>query len=87
MISSIWEADLRYEEWREMFAEVFAEARAESWAEGWILGWIEGWLAGNYSRQLKIARKMLAMGYDEDIIHTITELPIDDIRKLDSLPA
>ncbi|MBQ2616095.1 MAG: hypothetical protein IJF90_04495 [Synergistaceae bacterium] len=59
MISSIWEADVRY----------------------------EGFAEGDYSRQLKIARKMLAMGYDEDIIHTITELPIDDIRKLDSLPA
>ena len=84
MISSILEADLRYEEWKEMFAEVFAEARAEGWTEGWILGWIEGWLAGNYSRQLKVARKMIAMGYDEDEIHQITELPIDEIGRLKS---
>ena len=44
----------------------------------------EGFAEGEHSRQLKVAGKMLAMGYDEDEIHQITELPIDEIGRLKS---
>ena len=42
----------------------------------------EGFTEGDYSRQLKAARNMIARGYDEDEIHTLLELPIDEIRRL-----
>ena len=31
----------------------------------------EGFTEGDYSRQLKAARNMIARGYDEDEIHTL----------------
>lgn len=42
----------------------------------------EGRREGSYSRQIRTARLMIAQGFDEKSIHAISELPVDEIRKL-----
>lgn len=37
---------------------------------------------GDRSHQIKTARLMIAQGFDEKSIHAISELPVDEIRKL-----
>ncbi len=58
------------------------EAVAEGLREGHRKGLKEGEMKGDYSRQIKTAKIMIAQGFDENSIHTITELSVDEIRKL-----
>ena len=72
MIASIKETDLLYEEWKEGFAKGFSEAFAEGRAEGIA------------ESKTEIAKRMLISGKDEDYVHQMTDLPIDEIRRLNS---
>ena len=42
----------------------------------------EEFAKGDYSRQLKVARNMIAQGFDENTIRTVSELPVEEIRRL-----
>ena len=59
-----------------------AMERNEAFAEGWIKGWLEGWQKGWRETQIREAKIMIAQGFDEKSIHAISELPVDEIRKL-----
>ena len=59
--------------WRGEYMKAVME-RNEAVAEGRIEGRIE--------TQLRTARLMIAQGFDEESIHAISELPVDEIRKL-----
>ncbi len=56
--------------------------RNEAVAEGRREGRREGLKEGSYSRQIRTARLMIAQGFDEKSIHAVSELPVEEIRKL-----
>ena len=56
----------------------FAQGREEGIEEGIAKGRSEG----ETNKALKIAQAMLAKGLDAETIAELTELPIDDVRKL-----
>jgi flagellar biosynthesis/type III secretory pathway protein FliH len=58
------------------------EGREEGLAEGREEGRAEGRAEGQAEAELKIARKMKAMGDSAEKIHTITGLPPETVEKL-----
>ncbi len=54
----------------------------ETFAKGMEKGVAKGIAEGDRLRQIKIAKTMIAEGFDENRIHHFSELPIEEIRKL-----
>ncbi|MBR0185341.1 MAG: Rpn family recombination-promoting nuclease/putative transposase [Synergistaceae bacterium] len=76
MVASIRETDLLYAGRTEGFEVGLKKGIAEGIAKGIT--------EGDYLRQLKVARNMIAQGFDENTIRTVSELPVDEIRRLNT---
>ena len=70
MIANIRESYVRYDE------------HVKAFAEGKVEGIAEGIARGKYSQQLDTARSMIAWGFDENTIHALLKLPVDEIKRL-----
>ena len=66
----------------EAVAEGRREGHRKGLKEGHRKGFKEGQMKGDYSRQIKTAKLMIAQGFDEKSIHAVSELPVDEIRKI-----
>ena len=51
-------------------------------AAGFDKGFEKGMEKGNSTTKIQIAKKMKSQGFDLDTIHKLTELPIEEIKKL-----
>ena len=66
----------------ELLSDSVREAKAESFAEGFAEGLAEGRCEGKIQAQIEIAKRMLSMKMDVEMIAHISGLSVEEIEEL-----